>query len=573
MLKRILQLIVVLLMTTPGVMAQTVKVVSLTTAPGDIQVQVDMLNFDNVAAITLKLNYDSHLLEFNGVDNTNLNGDWVSNASGDVIYITYTASPLGSGFDINGKAFDMLFHYKGGFQANLDFDISECEIANSNLGIIDAEYLGGTVTQSEAFGMVSLTSLSAVVGSTVSMPVTIEGSGYSDVSGITFYINFDDAQVTFSGIIEDVLTGVTASASNGILKIHWSSEKSYDFSAETHLFDIQFVYNGGFAGIDFAPGCEIINSNLNPISTEYKNGSITAVQSTRSIVIAEVSALPGSIVGVPISADNFVDCNVGAITLNIVYDDSKLTYHNYTTQQLDGWVVNATNGGTISIVWSDSDGATLNNGALITLNFDFVGGFADIDFAPGSIISDVLGVTIPTNFINGKVGEGNGVSGRLLYDNDSNRPIGSGTISTTTVYLKDISTNQILYTTTTDVNGYFTFVGVLDGTYMLDATTTIDAKWSYDYFDAATVWYSFGTQPPLVGLEALAADVNQDGLDPNDAYLIYYSVSANNVKIPAWTAPDWIFEHPTVTVSGSAVNIDFSGIASGDADGNWTFSY
>jgi len=53
MLKRILQLIVVLLIAAQGVMAQTVQIDSVTKPPGDIRVKVDMLSFTDVAATLL----------------------------------------------------------------------------------------------------------------------------------------------------------------------------------------------------------------------------------------------------------------------------------------------------------------------------------------------------------------------------------------------------------------------------------------------------------------------------------------------------------------------------------------
>ncbi|MCF6341183.1 MAG: cohesin domain-containing protein [Bacteroidales bacterium] len=572
MLKKILQLVVVLLIAAPGVMAQTVQIDSVVEPPGAIRVQVDMLNYTDVAAITLYIGFDSDLMDFTSIDSTQLTGSWLANynSSIDKVVVTYTATPTGSGYAINGKAFDLLFDYKGGFSTDLTLDTNMSEIANSSLAGIPTTYIDGFVEQTASLGTLSLDDLIDTVGNTVTMPLSMEGAGFDSVAGLTFKIGFDPFQLSYSGIVEDALTGVTASASGGMLTITWSgSGSTMDFTSLTHLLDIQFVYNGGEADVMFRPGCEIIDNNLVPVAFDYTNGTVTAIAGTATLDISDVGIAPGSAVNIPVVASDFGAEIVGSITMNIDYDASLLVYTGYTAQQLSGWVVNNNNPGELSFQWSGS--STLADGDLVTLNFNYdsAGGQADITFQPGTILKDVGFTTIPVNYLHGSVSSYT-VSGMLSYMGDASRPIATAGSSTSTVYLKNVADSSIAYTTAADANGDYTFNNIAAGSYFLDATTTIDATWAYDVTDAFIINGIGGT---LTGLQALAADVNEDGsADASDAFIVYGSVVAGNVKVSSWTAPDWFFENPSVTVN-TDVTQNFSAICSGDANGDFVPIY
>jgi len=576
MLKRILQLIVVLLIAAQGVMAQTVQIESVTKPPGDIRVQVDMLSFTDVAAITLKIEFNSNLMEFIGIDSTQLIGDWLANDNGDVIIVTYTAA-AGSGYNINGKAFDLLFDYHGGFADSLMFDESGCEISNSSLGIISSSYVNGSVTQSAALGTVTMTDLVDTVENTVNMPINMEGAGFSSVGSITFKIAYDEFQLSYAGLVDDAITGATASANNGVLEIEWTAGTPMDFSSLTHLLDVQFVYHGGNADVAFVPGCEINDGNLVPIATDYTDGTVTAVAGTRTLTIATVDAPDDSIpvmVDVPVVATDFTDDTVGAVTMHLSFDNSRLEYAGFINGTLSGWTVNYNNGDAeVTLEWSDAAGSLcLDTIVTLKFNYDTIGGDGEINFAPGTVIKDKYAATIPVNFVNGAISDGGSVvtytvSGQLTYMGDVTRPIGTDGSISTTVYLRNTSDSTIAYFGGADADGNYSISGVLDGNYFIDASTTIDVTPAYDISDAFII---YGIGNTLTGLQALASDVNADNtVDMSDAFIVYGSVNAGNVKVASWIAPDWFFENTAVSVSGGDVTVDFSGIASGDANGDW----
>jgi hypothetical protein len=500
-------------------------------------------------------------MDFTGIEDTQLTGTWLANynAGLDKIVITYTADGL-SGYPITGKLLDLKFRYKGGFSSPLVFDEASCEINTSTLANVPSTYIDGSVSQSSADGTVSMADLiDQTIGNTLLMPVTIAGTtGFDAVDAITLKVGYDPAQVTFAGVVENAITGVSANAANGVLTIIWSGAAT-DLTSAT-LLDIKFVYYGGVADIDFVPGCEI-SSGLILLPTSYDDGSFTPKTETASLTISDVGSTAGNSVSVPIVAAGFGASNLGAITLYVSYDNA-LTFTGYTAQQLTGWGPVNASGGVISIVWTGTGGPTIADGNLLTLNFNYGGGLADIAFEPGSEVKSVNAVTIPVSFNDGSVDASYSVSGMLSYNGDGVRGIYPAT-----VYLKDQATDFIVYTTTTDANGDYSFTDVLAGSYYLDATTTIDGSQAYDISDAFDIAF---IGPTLTGLQALAADVDLvGGIDITDAFHVANScpaISPSYVKVAEWIAPDWIFENPTVNVVNSNISQYFGGICSGDAN-------
>ncbi len=574
MIKKILQLVVVLFIAAQGVIAQTPEVFiadNVMYQPGDIAVEVDMLYFtDDIGAITLHIGFDADLMDFVGLDNTALSGNWFANQVGNTVLINYVA-PYGTAAPINGKLLDLLFEYKGGFSSDLIFDEANCEIADGNLGVITCSYTNGMVQQDPAGALtVSMTDLIETIGNTAEMPVTIVGGDQYDVEAISLKIAFNENELAFGGIVDGAITGAYASASDGIVTINWTGTES--FGSSDTLLKVLFEYNGGNADAEFIPGCEFSTASaLLPVL--YIDGSVTATAGTASMTISTITgASPGSTVNVPVVAADFGSSVIGAINMNISFDNSLLSYAGYSAQQLTGWFVTASNtDGEVTLQWSDANGANLLPDSVVTLAFvydiDTIGGLANIEFEGGSTVDSVTLVTIPVSFIGGSIAEETlyTVSGQLTYMGDVTRPVGTSGSSTTTVLLKNAADSTIAYITNADADGNYSFSNVASGSFFIDAATTIDAKMSYDITDAYIIYGIGGT---LTGLQALAADVNEDGVDVTDAYIVYGSVQAGNVKVPAWTAPDWFFENPAVVVSGD-VTQDFGAICSGDANGDF----
>ncbi|MCF8399511.1 MAG: hypothetical protein K9G58_15170 [Bacteroidales bacterium] len=559
--RKIIYLIILLLFGVQNVWSQTVQIEDAVRSPGEIYVQVDMLNFTgadgDVAAVTLYIEYDSDLLSFVDIENTQLSGSWEANylANEDELRITYFA-PGGSGYDINGKLLDIEFEYAGGFSTDVSFITADCEIINSTFAPIVASYVDGSVSQSAAMGTVSMDSLDVLIGTSFSMPVTMEGAGFDSVNAVTLKVAYDDSQLSYTGIEELALTGVTANGGNGMIEIVWNGA-AMDFTSLDTIININFVYLGGNADVDFAPG-STISSGTSTVATDYVDGYVEPSASNATLTIESVGADSGT-VGVPIEAFN-ISQTLGSISLNIMYDNSKLTFANYTANQLSGWVVNGHSDGTIDIDWSGGPD-TITDGDLITLNFQYYGGLADIEFAPGNEVKTEYSVLIPLGYVDGLVSDLQ-VTGNVKYANDS-------IIPNTEVYLKAQADSAIVKTVNADNAGDFEFTGVVPGDYFIDASTTT-AWGGITLADYAIVraFVTTGT-PVLSGIYWTAADVNITGT----VTLADYALIRNRVttgSTAGWADPNgYVFENPAISVVNSNVVQNIIGLCYGDVNASY----
>lgn len=684
-------MILVLLFAVSGVMAQTVQIHDVVEEPGVILVPVDMLDFTNVGAITLNIEYDSDLLTFSGFENPAFSGLMANYSSGsDQLVVTYQGM---GGQNINGKLLDLKFSYPGGFSTPVE--VVSAEIVGTDLALIGATFIPGSVTQVTTSNVVTLDDPGLVlVGATATVPVTIEGPDLGSVNSITLKVAFDPDQLTYAGKVESAITGVVASAGNGILTLNWFGD-AQDFTSLTTLMDLLFVYHGGGdADLAFYPGSEIAD-NLSSIAVNYENTVVSPLIGDPTLTLGTVNGTPGQLVTIPVDAADFLGFDVGAITLKIGYDPAKLTFAAYTAyQSITGWNVSAS-GGVLSIHRSNTGALAINDGLLLELTFSYHGGgLAAVVFDPGTLISDINAATIPVEFVDGMVvpedhdaeliiGEVSGTTsfpvvvpidangfdpdvevgaitlkvgfpaGQLIFTGVSNPAFAGWTINSTSsqvtlnwsnsggvviadgllvelnfnypgtgaapvvfnpgvelydtdlnliplslidggvnvaptgflvsgyltyadaastplenteVYLKTSDGLTTLFTAMTDADGYFEFTDIVDGDYMLDASTTI--LWGgVDINDAIDVYDFWATGiPDLVGVFWLAGDVNEDGdVDINDAIDIY-DAWADGTKPATWNAPDWVFENPLFSVSGADVSVDIQGLCSGDVN-------
>lgn len=689
MIKRIYQLIFVLLFTVSGVMAQTVQIHDVVEEPGVILVPLDMLNFTNVGAITLDIEYDSDLLTFSGFENPAFGGI-MTNYIGDEDILRVTWQSM-NGISINGKLLDLKFSYPGGFSTPVA--VTGAEIAGSNLAPIAATFIPGSVSQITTTNVVSLVDPGLVlVGGTATVPVTIVGPDFGAVNSITLKIAYDPAKLVYAGKVEHAIAGVVASASNdGLLTLTWIGSPK-NFTSLATLLDLKFVYNGGGdADLAFYSGSEIADA-LSPIAVNYVNTVVSPLFGDPLLTLGTVDGTPGTLVTIPIDAADFAGFEVGAITLKIGYDPAKLTYSSIQSSIL-GWIVSASNG-VLSIHRANSGGLTISDGLLLDIKFMYNGGgLASVEFGPGTLITDTDLETIPVGFVNGMVvpadhdakltiGTVSGTTsfpvvvpisasdfdaavtvgsitlkvgfpaGKLIFTGISNPAFAGWVVASTTnqvtlnwsnstgqvlaglllelnfnypgtgaapvvfnpgvelydtdlnlipislenggvnitpggfkvsgylvyadqantplpnseVYLMSSDGLTILETVVTDVNGYYEFLNVADGDYKLDASTTI-AWGGVDIDDAIDVYDFWDTGAPVLsGIFFTAADVNVDSIVDIDDAIDIYDAWNDGVLPATWNAPNWVFENPDVTVSGSDVSVDVQGLCAGDVN-------
>ncbi len=250
--------------------------------PGELLLQMDAFNFtgDNgqVSAISLKIDVDTNLISFIGIQNTTLPGSWLANYNyqQNEITIIYTAYS-GNGYDIDGKLLDLHLYYNAGFDASLHFK-DGCEISNVYLQTIDSiDYVDGLITQVAPLGVVSQDSLAVDYGTVFSMPVLAGGTGFDSVNGIRLRVGYDAYQLQFEGVTDALLSGIAFSDTLNVITCDWDDTISfYDLTSTDTLFYLNYLFVGDtVTATSFLPGSKVFNNGMIVPST-YESGEVTA---------------------------------------------------------------------------------------------------------------------------------------------------------------------------------------------------------------------------------------------------------------------------------------------------------
>mgnify|MGYP002619558460 CR=1 FL=1 len=146
------------------------------------------------------------------------------------------------------------------------------------------------------------------------------------------------------------------------------------------------------------PNVTLVDGGISPLFVDYgKSLSISQVCTGGSLTAPYA-------VDVPVIADGLDNENVGYITLNFAYDPSKMNYTGFTDNQPGAsWTVN-TSSGLAKFYTTSQTGFTVNDGALLTLHFDFTENQScesAITFATGSYMQETDGDPIAKNLYNG----------------------------------------------------------------------------------------------------------------------------------------------------------------------------
>jgi ligand-binding SRPBCC domain-containing protein len=186
-------------------------------------------------------------------------------------------------------------------------------------------------------------------------------------------------------------------------------------------------------------------------------------------------------------------------------------------------------------------------------------------------ITDPFNLTTPnflplaTSPVWGKSYWSRSVTGQITYDNAANTPM-----SNTTVYLKTQG-GALVESTTTNATGNFT-IFTIDGVYVLDGTTA-KTYGGLDQVDAVRIRQNVSNLYAFSPLQYKAANVDlttgpNNGVNVVDAVQIRQKNA--NIPTPNWKIANYVFETPTVTVSGANVVQNFKSLCAGDVNKNWT---
>jgi len=310
--------------------------------PGTITVPINVTHFIDVAAFSLTLNFDEAVLTFDNYQSLNSSlsgGNFALNAAGGKVYMTwFSTTPVIIGNDL---LIELNFTGITGNSA-LSWNNSDegaCEFSDIDGNIIFDNYIDGNAT--------------------VFQPPIITG---------------DPANKT---VPEGTATSFSVSATGTGLTYQW--QESDNGGSSWNSISETAPYSGTYtATLHINPVDQTMDGNL------YRcivNGtcppSVTSDSALLHVIPPVIYTSAGSILNsctgsitIPISVTN---CNnVGAISLVLNYDSTKLTYEGYQAlnSELSGGmlIVNATST-QIILSWASVNPANIGSGILIEYNF------------------------------------------------------------------------------------------------------------------------------------------------------------------------------------------------------------
>jgi len=562
----------------------------------DVTVQVRYENFtENVGSITQNIHYNVDKLMFVSALGMDALAGVIGNASDGVLHLTWT-NPTGADINWspatpNANLILLTFRYTGNTSTNLAF-FPGCIITNAAEPPVNMEvsYINGTVEPGTAVANASLGSVAdAEQGVEYNIPLSLSGFdalGSETAAAITLQIPFETPELTYMGTASNPHNAIINETSEG-LSIVWTNPSPGLIDGD--FLSLRFKYNGpGDANIVFGAGCLFSTVAGDPIQVGYANGIITQGGSSNAYIGIPTSAV-GADIAVPVYFTD-MPANVGAVTLNISFNASRLTYLNVSDFPSVGAANYNVTGNIIRIVWtSPTPWAGINTETFCNLNFRVNGGGqAPIAFVGGCEIATndmPEPVIVPTAWHDGGVNLVYKISGFLTYDNIDNTPLQG-----ITVYLKQgdnpypltLPAPVIVTSTLTDATGYFEMYAP-NGNYWLDGDQNFPL-WSTDWVNVGDIInvqkYVAGVTPNTIGpitptppwtLRQKAANVfrNED-INGGDIIVLQKRV-AGVLPNPNYTAGDMTFENPPIIIDSAPVIQNIKGISTGDVNGSYPY--
>jgi hypothetical protein len=249
-------------------------------SPGDtVVVPLRSFNLTNVGAISLKINYDSSVLQFVGLQDDSVG--FTSSSSSGVVTLGWFANNNTPIDIVDGIMTKLVFKYVDN-STPLQFFLfnGQTEITDINNVIIPVTYINGSVAKDRS---ISIPDLTARINTQVAFPVSVTNI---EVGSASLKINFDPSVLTFKEIANSAGDGVSANAVGGVLTIgYYDAAPSFGTGK---LFDIVFTYAGGNSAITF----DQINSEITAADGgiysgfDYNDGSISLKPDSKPMFIS-----------------------------------------------------------------------------------------------------------------------------------------------------------------------------------------------------------------------------------------------------------------------------------------------
>lgn len=341
-------------------------------------IPVNVTNCNNVGAISLVLEYNANLVTYVGYENANpelSNGYMRVNASNGRVYFTWATSSQSLQMG-NGQLISFAFRSAAG-NSQLTWNTAQCEYSNPSGQSIPASYSNSNLT--------------------IYYPPTIT------------------SQPSNRSVMEGSNTSFSVNASGNNLAYQWKMSQDNGISWETlsngghysgvnsstlYINDVLYTMDG------YRYRCEVSGTCEPSVVSNYATLAVEMQMSNIQTTAGSLNTCTQTSFGIPISV---TDCNrVGAISLALAYDNTKLTYTGYegvNPALANGMLqVNAVNG-TVFISWASVEGANVGNSNLLTLNFTAQAtGSSNLTWNTNYCeYANPRGAVFPSTYVNGSV--------------------------------------------------------------------------------------------------------------------------------------------------------------------------
>ncbi|MCX6258095.1 MAG: hypothetical protein NTW49_09420 [Bacteroidia bacterium] len=351
----------------------TVTAGSFTSCPGTISIPISVAAADNIAGISLVLNYNQQVLTFQGYQNLSpglSSAGAVINAANGKVYFSWAST---SGVNLGSQQLVIFQFSSNGGTSALTWDTQTpgyCEFVNAAGNVIASTYINGNVSTAGQFPVINL-----------------DPSNTTVIAGTTAYFSVSATGAT------SYQWQVSTNGGNSWSNVGGNSA-TLSISLPTQAMS-GFLYH-----------C-IVGGACPPTPVTSGSASLTVLQMITTTA-GTVNNSCGTNILIPVTVTN---CNnVGSISLALNYSTSGLTYDGYQdlNQALNNGnlVVNASNG-KVYISWASINPVSIGTANLLKIRFLSVGITSsltwDTQTAGNCEYADGQGNIISSSYINGSV--------------------------------------------------------------------------------------------------------------------------------------------------------------------------
>lgn len=390
---------------------------------GQFEVPVNFSNFQNAGAFTLYIDYDETMFAFINLSKMGVLSNATVNGGNGLITIAWTtSSPGGLLQNINTSPTNFLkLNFQCLMAGNSSITYEPGCVFSGGAGVnLPVCFTDGIITKNATLHTAQLDTLTGVnQGDEIVIPLMLNVN--EPVSAFTLNIDFNAPVLSYTGFdaVDPASLGtIIANSVGNTLTIAYTANTPVVLTGA--FINLKFKYNGvgagliGFSGFNQFDKFNNITFLPEPINVDFFDGYVTPGfnPANTTVEIGTLSGNIGDLVDVPVYIEGSSTNQVGAATMFIGFDNTKLLFIG-SINPMNGTTVDAFDD-QISIAWADPGAVIQSNVTFIKLRFKYIGGGSlgcgtdvyfknDLFTQQSCEIANATATTIPANWVNGGI--------------------------------------------------------------------------------------------------------------------------------------------------------------------------